>query len=171
MLTLWVYVIPSVVQILSYSHILCGCFPLVHIPLFLPFFCCSSPSQSTIPPLIFYLFLQSNQIHQFIYWYWREAARSQSHHMIYSIVPSYSSLLSVQFSLLTLALCVSAAYCTNVCVLLCACSYLEVKDGRSRRSGVLIELQKCTVIIMKALQEKLNLRRRKCYETWRFIFI
>lgn len=35
-----------------------------------------------------------------------------------------------------------------------------LEDGRSRRSGVLIEKQRCTVIIMKALQEKLKSRRR-----------
>lgn len=44
---------------------------------------------------------------------------------------------------------------------MCECSYLEVKDGKSRRSGVLIERQRCTVIIMKALQEKLNSRARE----------
>lgn len=57
--------------------------------------------------------------------------------------------------------CGSAAYCMSLWVLLCACSSLEVKDWGSRKSGVLIERQRCTVIIMKALQEKLNWRGRE----------
>ena len=44
------------------------------------------------------------------------------------------------------------------------------KDGKSRRPCVLIERQRCTVFIMKALQEKLN-SGRESYETWRMIFI
>lgn len=44
------------------------------------------------------------------------------------------------------------------------------KDGKSRWPCVLIERQRCTVIIMKALQEKLK-SGRESYETWRKIFI
>lgn len=132
------------------SYVLCDCLPLVHFSFFPPFFC--SPSLISAALLLV-----------------GEAACCQAEYISlcaisYDVHNCYFMQSSSAWSHWHCAfvhVCGSAAYCMSFYVPLCACSYLEVKDGGSRKSGVLIERQRCTVIIMKALQEKLNWRRRE----------